>query len=154
MTARGSMISISMRTNKPRKIFVDTWAWYALADAKDHDHLLAAATNADLLDKGYTFVTTNFVLHESVTLIRYKMHHATAVAFWKNIQQFSASGLVEIVRVSATQEKEAWRIFEQYSDQDFSLTDCASFAVMSELNMTEAFTGDHHFAVMGFLLVP
>lgn len=148
------MINIFMHTNNSRKIFVDTWAWYALADAKDHDHSLAIAANADLLDNGYTFVTTNFVFSEAVTLIRYKMHHTAAVAFGKTIRQLSESGLLEIVRVSATQETEAWRIFEQYIDHDFSFTDCASFAVMSDLNISEVFTGDRHFAAMGFLLVP
>ncbi len=64
------------------KIFVDTWAWYALADRKDTDHRIAEAANVQLLADGYTFVTTNFVLSESVTLIRYKMYHDAAIQFW------------------------------------------------------------------------
>jgi len=63
------------------KIFVDTWAWYALADMSDHDHIVAQLANEALLDQAYTFVTTNFVLAETLTLIRYKIGHATAIPF-------------------------------------------------------------------------
>jgi hypothetical protein len=31
-----------------------------------------------------------------------------------------------------------------------SLTDCISFVVMKDAGMTEALTGDHHFAQAGF----
>ena len=59
-----------------------------------------------------------------------------------------------VVRVDETHEALAWQIFEQYADQQFSYTDCTSFAVMQALNLSEAFTADRHFAIMGFTLVP
>ena len=58
------------------RVFVDTWAWYALIDKADVDHELAQLTNDELLDAGHTFVTTNFVLDEALTLIRYKVNHS------------------------------------------------------------------------------
>jgi predicted nucleic acid-binding protein len=51
-------------------------------------------------------------------------------------------------------ETAAGEIFESYSDQDFSFTDCTSFAVMRALGLSEAFTGDKHFVTTGFQLVP
>lgn len=47
-------------SNAMQQVFVDTWAWYALSDRKDTDHGVAQAANVKLLDKGYSFVTTNF----------------------------------------------------------------------------------------------
>ncbi len=77
-----------------QRIFVDTWAWYALTDRKDTDHDTAAeAANLRLLDEGYTFVTTNFVLSESVTLIRYRMYHDVAVQFRKTANRAGASAM-------------------------------------------------------------
>jgi len=134
-------------------VFVDTWAWYALADRADDDHLLAQVANEELLESGHTFVTTNFVLDETLTLIRYHVGHSTAVDFWRKLQQLIQGGLVELVRVAESHEATAWQIFEQYDDQDFSYTDCTSFAVMRALDLTHAFTADHHFTVLGFMLV-
>jgi hypothetical protein len=147
-------MNISTVTNKTRYVFVDTWAWYALTDKNDEDHLIAEAANKQLLEEGHRFVTTNYVLSETVTLIRYKLYHAVAVQFWKTTRQLIESGLVELVRVSELHELQAWNIFEQYADQDFSFTDCTSYAVMQELKLSHVFTGDQHFATMGFVLVP
>ena len=60
-----------------KAVFVDTWAWYAMTDKADDDHLIAQLTGEELLDRGHTFVTTNFVLDEAITLIRYRIGHAT-----------------------------------------------------------------------------
>jgi len=137
-----------------KTIFVDTWAWYALVDKADQDHTLAQLANEDLLNGGHIFVTTNFVLDEAVTLIRYNVGHKTAVEFWHKLQQLMQNGLVDLVRVDETHEKIAWQIFEQYADQTFSYTDCTSFAVMRTLQLTRVFTADHHFTTMGFTVVP
>lgn len=136
------------------KIFVDTWAWYALADAADTDHILAQLANEQLLADDYTFVTTNFVLAEAVTLIRYKLDHTGAVQFRHMVQQLIEAGLIELVRVDEAHEATAWEIFAKYADQKFSYIDCTSFAVMRDLKLTQAFTGDHHFSILGFILVP
>ena len=41
----------------------------------------------------------------------------------------------------------AWAIGELYDDQDFSIVDRTSFAVMERLGITRAASFDHHFAV-------
>jgi predicted nucleic acid-binding protein len=135
------------------RIFVDTWAWYALADTRDADHEAAQKANERLIDRGHTFVTTNFVLAEALTLIRYHLHHAAAVRFWHTLRDLIAAGLVELVRVSEPQEHAAWEIFERYGDQKFSYADCTSFAVMDDLGLSHAFTADRHFATCGYVLV-
>ena len=132
---------------------MNTWAWYALADTRDPDHEAAQQANERLIDQGHTFVTTNFVLAETITLIRYHLHHTAAVRFWHALHELISAGLVELVRVSETRERAAWEIFERYTDQTFSYTDCTSFAVMDDLELTCAFTADRHFATCGYVLV-
>ena len=135
------------------RIFVDTWAWYALADSADADHVTAKILNEQLLDQGHTFVTTNFVLSEAVTLIRYRLHHQAAVRFWETLHALIDAELVHFVRVTELHDIAAWEIFEHYADQRFSYTDCTSFAVMRDLGLQQVFTADHHFAILGFFLV-
>ncbi len=136
------------------RVFVDTWAWYALADSADADHELARVANEQLLDEGGTFVTTNLVFSEALTLIRYRLGHSAAIRFGRSIQQLTGSGMVEFVRIDDSHEAAAWVIFEHYTDQTFSYTDCTSFAVMRALGLTRVFTADHHFAILGFDLIP
>ena len=136
------------------QIFIDTWAWYALVNTSDEGHLVAQITNEELLDQEYIFVTTNFVIDETLTLIRYHLGHTIAVQFWQQFQELVADELVDYIHVDAAVEQAAWQIFEKYDDQNLSFTDCTSFAVMRRHGLTEVFTGDHHFRIMGFILRP
>ena len=118
------------------------------------DHDLARLTNDELLDEQVTYVTTNLVFAEALTLIRYRLSHQAAIRFGRLLQQLAGSGVVEFVRVDDSHDVLAWEIFEHYADQRFSYTDCTSFAVMRALGVTHAFTADRHFAMLGFVLVP
>jgi predicted nucleic acid-binding protein len=40
--------------------------------------------------------------------------------------------------------------FSRHHDQSWGLVDCASFIVMQERGITEAFTSDRHFEQAGF----
>jgi len=41
-------------------------------------------------------------------------------------------------------------LYRARPDKEWSLTDCISFAVMQQRNLSEALTGDHHFEQAGF----
>ena len=82
------------------------------------------------------------------------MGHTPSVQFGQMLRQLQAAGLVEVIRLSETDEEAAWRIFEKYADQTFSYVDCTSFAGMQALGLHEAFTADHHFATFGFTRIP
>jgi predicted nucleic acid-binding protein len=135
-------------------VFVDTWAWYALADRNDRDHEIARIANEDLLNEENLFVTTNYVVSEATTLIRYNLCHSAAVQFRRLLQELMDAELVTLIRVTKEIESRAGQIFEEYDDQDFSFVDCTSFAVMHSLEISTAFSGDKHFATMGFNLRP
>ncbi len=47
--------------------------------------------------------------------------------------------------------QKAVALYRARSDKHWSLTDCTSFVVMKELDITEALTGDHHFEQAGFV---
>jgi predicted nucleic acid-binding protein len=129
-------------------IFVDTGAWYALVDSDDADHTTAAAF---LAANTIPLITTNFVLSETITLIRYRIGHGAARSFGQKLKESSFS---RVVAVTPADEERAWEIFCKYSDQDFSFVDCTSFAVIERMKLSAAFAFDRHFSVMKFAVVP
>lgn len=133
-----------------RQIFVDTNAWIAINSKRDQFHRNAVATNRRLLKEGCRYITTNFVLDETYTGLVMKIGHFAAVDFGENIHH---SHVISVVHVTEQLEEHAWRLFTQYSDKTFSFTDCTSFALMQQLSLTEAFTNDHHFEQMGFMIL-
>jgi len=58
------------------------------------------------------------------------------------------------VHIDQALDAAAWSLLEQYSDKEWSLVDAASFVVMRQLALTDAFTSDHHFTQAGFVRVP
>jgi len=131
-----------------RRIFVDTGAWYALADRSDPDHPAACRFfEANRLP----LVTTNFVFDEIVTLLRRRLGWAVACEFGNGLK---GSRLSSIAPVTPEDEDAAWDLFRKYRDKDFSYTDCTSFAVMERLKLRTAFAFDRHFVTMGFQVEP
>ena len=44
-------------------------------------------------------------------------------------------------------------LYAERPDKDWSLTDCISFVVMREMDISEALTGDRHFEQAGFTVL-
>jgi hypothetical protein len=131
-----------------RRIFVDTGAWYALADRSDPDHRSARRFfEANRLP----LVTTNFVFDETLTLLWRRLGWSAACGFGQGLK---GSRLSTIVPVTLEDEDAAWDAFRKFRDKEFSYTDCTSFAVMERLKLRTAFAFDRHFPSMGFELEP
>jgi predicted nucleic acid-binding protein len=91
-------------------------------------------------------VTTDHVLVETCMLLQRRMGHALADRFWEGVRAGSAG--LEIV--TAADLEVAWRIGSDFPDQDFSIVDRTSFAVMQRLGLTRVATFDAHFAVFRY----
>jgi predicted nucleic acid-binding protein len=97
------------------------------------------------------FVTTDCVLDEAVTLTRFAHSHAKAVEL---AEATMASRFVQVIYSDEELFFEAMRIFKQYPDKEWSLTDCLSFATMRKHEIRTAFTFDAHFKQAGFATIP
>lgn len=124
------------------KIFTDTGAFIALTDADDEHHKAARTFYQEAKEKGALFVTTNFVICETMNYLRARVSHSSSVFFRENIKK---SGIIRITAVTPLIEEAAFNIFRKYEDKAFSFTDCTSFAVMNALKLNMAFAFDKHF---------
>ena len=132
-------------------LFVDTAGWMACADASDAAHGACAVARDQALKAGHHLVTSDFVVDETLTLLRLRLGMAVAAAWW---QQVNGSPRVTWQRIDAARFDRAREMFFRYSDKAFSFTDCTSFVVMRELRLTRVMTTDRHFRQAGFIVVP
>jgi len=132
-------------------LFVDTGAWYALADSSDQYHDEAVKIYPKLLGNYHPLKTTNLIVAETHILIRRCIGYQAAIAFLENIA--SSPRVVKIYSDSMLEER-AESILRQYQDQNFSYIDAVSFVVMKQYGITEAFSFDKHFVTAGFTLIP
>ena len=116
--------------------------WYAAADAADANNDRAKA----ILSAGESLTTTDHVLVETWTLIRYRIHRRAAERFWEGLR----SGIASVEVVGAADLEAAWHLGTIYRDQDFSLVDRTSFAVMHRLGIERVASLDDDFAIFRF----
>lgn len=135
-------------------VFVDTGGWIAMTVARDQYHKQAAAYYRRLSKKNAPMVTSNYVLLETYTRIRYDDGHAKAVQFRYLIQKAIKAGRLHLEWITPAIDQKAWDIFEQYADQVFSFVDCTSFVITKRAGIKEVFGFDRGFTTMGFIIRP
>lgn len=123
-------------------LFVDTSIWYAAADSSDESNARAK----DILKSGEALVTSDHVLVETWTLLHHKIHRKAAERFWDGLR----GGVALMEAVTLADLEAAWAIGSSWSDQDFSLVDRTSFALMRRLGIERVASLDQDFAVFRF----
>ncbi len=130
------------------RVFIDTSAFLALVDSKDQFHGRAKKLN-QYHGMEHQWHTSNLVLYETYTLIRYRINHRTMMHF---IDAFDQQH-IDVIGIDTELEQLALDKLRKYSDQEFSFTDCASFAVMASLKIQTVFGFDRDFERAGFTLL-
>jgi uncharacterized protein len=137
-------------------LFVDTWGWMVLADARDPAHQEAVALRRRHSRRGI-LVTTDYVLDETITRLFGASPFAQADAFCTAILEAARDGLLRMEAISAERFQQAYRWRLRYRDQPrISFTDFTSFVIMKELGIRDVLTGDAHFEEvrLGFRRLP
>lgn len=132
-------------------LFVDTAGWMACADGADPAHEASCAGRDQWLDREGHLLTSDYVVDETLTLLRIRLGIEVAEKWWHMI---AASSRLRREAIHAERAEIARGIFFRYRDKDFSFTDCTSFALMRELRLRQALTTDRHFKQAGFQLIP
>lgn len=136
---------------KPRrKVFFDTWGWLAIAHRDDRRHGEATAFYRDFLMAGGLPVTTDYILDETISLLRSRTSPTGTEQFIEGILAAHRNARVKIERISEEQWSAAWKMSRKFADKtDISFTDFTSFVIMKELRIAEALTADRHYELVG-----
>ncbi len=126
------------------RVFADTFYYFALFNPKDGAHEKARRYAAQHHE---ATVTTAWVLTEladGLAATPYRTDVARLVSLLR------ADPENEIVPATADLMERGLALYDARPDKQWSLTDCISFLVMQDRQITEALTGDRHFEQAGF----
>lgn len=132
-------------------VFVDTWAWLALAQRRDQHHDAAVAQHAEFVGAGRQYVTTDLVLVEVTTQLYRTTRADLAERYLTALFSAIQCGNYRLERISPDRFELAWQLRRTFADKPtISFTDLTSFVVMRELAIQDVFTGDAHFEQVNF----
>ena len=123
-------------------LFVDSSAFYAMADGDD----VANKRAREIVSVDESLVTSDHVLIETWLLLNRKLGRLAANNFWSGLR----GGIATIELITLGDLEAAWEIVTSFNDQDFSIVDCTSFALMNRLGITRVASFDDDFAVYRF----
>ena len=128
--------------------YLDNSFIYALVDTGDRSHAVAQSAY-----EGYqgTLCLSSYVLAEVMSLLTKRFSKAVALHTGHDLVE---SAQTRVIYPSAAEVLEAWDLFAAHPDWDFDLVDAISFTMMRDLAIDTALTLDHHFAQMGFTVLP
>jgi predicted nucleic acid-binding protein len=129
------------------EVFADAGYWIALFHPRDLLHAKALAVSQSI--KGRRIVTSQAVLTEFLN------HFAAfGTQFRKKsvqvIESLQQSSEVEIIEQTSAQFEAALDLYSKRPDKEWGLTDCNSFRIMQEREITDVLAHDEHFVQAGF----
>jgi predicted nucleic acid-binding protein len=133
-------------TQPHRAIFVDTSAFFALAETREANHQSAQDILSEATGRRTPPFTSNYIIAETHALLLTRLGRDRAARFLLSMD----GTRVSIVQAGVEQEAAAREIIYRYADRSFSLTDAISFVLMEQLGITTAFTFDSDFRQYGF----
>ncbi len=128
-------------------VFLDTNGWLALLNASDRLHERADSVWRSLGNRGYSIVLTDWVVAETGnglarTLARDRF---AAVA-----ERVLGDPRCRVISMNLHLVRRVLDLYRERTDKQWGLVDCASFLVMGDEQIGEAFTTDRHFEQAGF----
>ena len=124
-------------------IFVDTGGWFGSIVPTDENHEKARDW---FLQNRQSLITSNYVVDETLTLFKARGEYERALQIG---ERFFNGSLTSVYDLNSKDITETWKIFKQYSDKNWSFTDCSSKVVMEKLGIIRAFAFDVHFRQFG-----
>lgn len=129
-------------------IFVDTSGFYASLVRRDDRHTKAAAILAKGAEGRTLFVTSDYILDETATLLRARGHGHLVEPLLESVL---ASHACNVEWMDPQRFRETRRYHAKHSDKEWSFTDCFSFVLMRQAKLRRALTKDEHFRQAGYL---
>ncbi len=128
-------------------VFADTYYFLALLNPRDEAHQAALSVGSFL--PGKKLVTTQYVLLEVADAFARPVYRPRFIGLLETLRSDDAG--TRIVEGSPDLFQAGVELYRERGDKAWPLTDCVSFVVMRQMEITEALTADPHFRQAGFI---
>ncbi len=129
----------------PPRLLIDTGAIYAFVTRNDPHHESAKSFMASWLDRGGSFVLTDVVFAETMTLLKVRLGSDVAIRVGLELRRNPAYPWLSL---GPEGERDTWALFQRYHDKEWSFTDCALLATSRRAAIPQVFAFDRHFSQM------
>jgi predicted nucleic acid-binding protein len=130
-------------------VFVDTSAFLAVLDLDDSNHARAAKLWSSAIASGERWITSNYVLVETLALIQHRLGIEAVREFSRD-----TAPILDIRWIGAKEHEAALAMLLSAGRRKLSLVDCTSFELLRSLGIRRAFAFDRHFREQGFDCIP
>lgn len=127
------------------RLFLDTAFIQALLNPRDDYHQQARQLFPRIRAASEVWITEAVLVEVGNALSA--LNRDAAVQF---TQQCYGTDNIHVVSVDTALLMRSLNLYQFRSDKDWGLTDCISFVVMQQQNLTDAVTSDRHFLQAGF----
>lgn len=133
-----------------KEIFLDAAYVIALSSPKDQYHNRAKLIAEQLEVDGSRMITTRAVILEIGNALSKQQYREAAIELLDSLEEDSN---VEIIPLTENLYRRGFQLFRERSDKEWGITDCLSFVIMKDRNLTDALTTDEHFKQAGFRIL-
>jgi uncharacterized protein len=130
-----------------KPVFLDTSFAISLSVKSDLLHPRAVQLAEQMRLENAKLVTTRAVILEignSLSKLRYRR---AAILLLESLEQDSQ---VDIIEINTDLYEKAFELFCTRPDKEWGLVDCISFVIMTQNQIQQALSADHHFLQAGF----
>jgi hypothetical protein len=131
-----------------KQIFMDTAFLLAVIDSSDTYHNIAIECYQKLIKEKRSVITTEAILIEIGNGLSKFKWRQIAHQWITRIQK--SNTIFKVIPITTEILNNAIELYSSRPDKEWGLTDCSSFVVMQQLDLTKALTVDRHFEQAGY----
>ena len=135
-------------------VYADSGAFIALLWRRDRAHARVRDHYTALREAGDVLLTSDLVVSETATRLRFDAGLAAALAFRSLLEEAVAAGRLIVRHADAELDARAWDLMERHPGLTLSFTDCVGAVTATEGRAAAVFGLDNDFRALGFPLEP
>jgi len=139
----------TIKTIYERAYLIDTCSLISFYDRGDQNHNLTRDFLSSLQSEKIPIIINNLIVAETYRRLLYDLNRSIAISFIEELTPFFKS-----VEIEQNDILSAMKIIKKLDDQEITLTDAVSMAIMKKYHILKAFSYDFHFTLLGFIIEP